>query len=131
MEALAKILDGITSTSLSTLPSISRTLDRTIFDKGIAWLEAAKQENFPPETLEVWYVEMNRLGWSDTTFRERVLNVLRAKTYGKVKFDDFVSAEEEPVYGRTVTRPLSEQFYFCEKCKANHRASEICPKEME
>ena len=41
--------------------------------------------------------------------------------------------DEKPKRKETkpVTRPLSEQLYFCDKCKVNHRADELCPKEIE
>jgi len=60
----------------------------------MAYLEAAKQENFSRETIDVWYNEMLRLGWSDDDYRRAVMSVLRAPTYGKVKFDDFLKTED-------------------------------------
>lgn len=60
----------------------------------MAWLEAAKRDTFSPETLEVWFCEMNRLGWTEDVFRERVLATVRSTTFGKVKFDDFIGAEK-------------------------------------
>ena len=74
------------------MPKISDS----VFLKGMQWLEAAKQETFSDETLKVWRVEMQRLGWTDAIFRDRITSVIRATTFGKVKFDDFVNAE--PLY---------------------------------
>lgn len=59
----------------------------------MAWLEAAKQETFSDETLKVWRIEMQRLGWTDGIFRERVSAVMRSTTFGKVKFEDFINSE--------------------------------------
>jgi len=60
----------------------------------MAYLEAAKQENFPKETLNVWFVEMRRRGWTNETFRQRIAAVLSSKTYGSIKFDDFLLSKE-------------------------------------
>lgn len=80
----------------NTQPYKARSLSRDLFDKGMAYLEAAKQENFPPETLGVWFDQMSRLGWSEQKFRERVLAVLQAPTFGRISFDMFLSAESVP-----------------------------------
>ncbi len=91
--------------------SVSNTISRLnsdVFTKGMAYLEAAKQETFSGETLRVWYNEMLRLGWSDDMFRERVFSVLRSTTFGKVKFDDFVNVEA--LYTKAdVDRTLNQQ----------------------
>jgi hypothetical protein len=71
-------------------------LTRATFNRGLAYLEAAKQENFAPETLNVWFDQMTRLCWTETRFRERVVAVLHAPTYGKISFDMFLSAEMIP-----------------------------------
>jgi len=60
----------------------------------MAYLEAAKQENFSPETLTVWYNEVLRLSWTEQEFRRAVMSALRNPTFGKVKFDDFLKNEE-------------------------------------
>lgn len=62
----------------------------------MAYLEAAKQENFSRETLSVWFDQMVRLGWTEARFRERVLAVLHAQTFGRISFDMFLSAEGVP-----------------------------------
>lgn len=79
----------------STPQSIQRfeSLTRDLFDKGMAYLEAAKQESFSRETLGVWFNEMTRLGWSAQKFRERVLSVLQSQTFGRISFDMFLTAE--------------------------------------
>jgi hypothetical protein len=58
----------------------------------MAYLEAAKQENFPPQTLGVWFDQMTRLNWTAQRFRDSVLSVLQMPTYGRVSFDMFISA---------------------------------------
>lgn len=72
----------------------SINLRRDIYDKGIAYLEAAKQENFSRETIEVWYNEFCRMGWTEEDFRRAVMSVLKNPTYGKIKFDDFLHSED-------------------------------------
>jgi len=71
-----------------------KELDRLIFDKGMAYLEAARQENFSKETLIVWFTEMRRRGWDNDSFRKRIFAVLTNKPYGATKFDEFINAEE-------------------------------------
>lgn len=66
---------------------------RAIFDRGMAYLEASKQEKFSRETLEVWWNEVQRLKWTREKFRERILAVLQMPTYGKISFDMFLNAE--------------------------------------
>jgi len=78
------------------LQKSSPKISDSVFLKGMQWLEAAKQETFSDETLKVWRVEMQRLGWTDAIFRDRITSVVRATTFGKVKFDDFMNAE--PLY---------------------------------
>ena len=36
-------------------------------------------------------------------------------------------AKVEKIKQAKTDKALSEQFYFCEKCKANHRADQTCP----
>lgn len=36
---------------------------------------------------------MNRLGWTDQIFREKMIATMRATTYGKIKFDDFTGSQ--------------------------------------
>jgi hypothetical protein len=71
-----------------------KELDRLVFDKGMAYLEAARQENFSKETLIVWFTEMRRRGWDNDSFRKRILSVLTNKPFGATKFDEFINAEE-------------------------------------
>jgi len=56
----------------------------------MAYLEAAKQENFSAETLGVWYSEMLWHGFDAARFRKSVFAVMSNQTFGKVKFEDFL-----------------------------------------
>jgi len=62
----------------------------------MAYLEAAKQDSFSPQTLGVWFDQMSHLKWTEGRFREKVLAVLRAPTYGRITFDMFLSIEPVP-----------------------------------
>lgn len=97
MQEIKELLQGVVTT-LSTRQSIqpsklSVSLPRQIFDKAMAYLEASKQENFSPETLETWYDQFCRAEWTPDILRDRVTAVLRSTTYGKVKIDDFFQTE--------------------------------------
>lgn len=110
----------------------ARPLTRDLFDKGMAYLEAAKQENFSPETLGVWFNEMARLQWTEQEFRKRVIAVLQSCTYGRIGFDMFLTAEALPV---RVSKPLDDsswksRIYRCVDCGGIHQASETCPSVM-
>jgi len=73
----------------------------------MAWLEAARQENFPIETLEVWYREFLRLGWTTERFRDAVLSVMKSKVFGKVTLSCFF--ENEQLYTSEEINRLVEQ----------------------
>lgn len=73
----------------------------------MAWLEAARQENFSPETLEVWYREFVRLGWTTERFRDAVLSVMKSKVFGKVTMSCFF--ENEQLYTSEEINRLVEQ----------------------
>lgn len=68
-------------------------MDRATFNRGIARIEAARQENYSKETLSVWFDEMVRRKWTVQYFEERYNAVLNSKTiYGGLKFNDFIDA---------------------------------------
>jgi hypothetical protein len=68
------------------------------------WLEAVRQEQFGADTLDVWYFEICRLGWTADEFRKAVVSVSRAKIYGKVTFDNFLNAEDLYTNSEVVSR---------------------------
>lgn len=64
------------------------------YAKVIATLEAAKNEQFAPETIRVWYEAFQQKGWTIDQVREAASNVMDTNTYGGVRFDHFVSAQK-------------------------------------
>jgi hypothetical protein len=62
----------------------------------MAYLEALRngQDDFSVDTLNSWYYEMIRLGWTDDVFRRAVISVSRAKIFGKITFDCFLNSED-------------------------------------
>lgn len=82
-------------------------LDRHYFDKGIAWLEALKQENFSAETLNVWWSEFQRLKWTKKRFAEAVTQVARNTSYGRVTFDMFLTKER--LYTREEAMAIADE----------------------
>ena len=64
-----------------------------MFDQAIARLEAAKREDFPKETLEIWFMIMTNRNWTNGFFNEKVRGVLDSKQYGGVKFDSFLEGK--------------------------------------
>lgn len=82
-------------------------LSHEYFLKAMAWLEAVRNENFPEETLEVWYREFVRLKWSREQFRDAVISVSRSKLYGKTSIDCFLFAER--FYTSEEVNQLTEQ----------------------
>lgn len=52
-----------------------------------AKLEAAKRENFPKETMRVWFIEFVRRGWTKKMVLERYNALLTTKIYGVEKLD--------------------------------------------
>lgn len=69
-----------------------KILNRGVFDVQIARLEAAKNDNYSPHTISVWYDEMIIRGWTDEIFITRVKAVLETKQFGSIRFDDFINA---------------------------------------
>src|SRR5690554_2845594 len=65
-----------------------------------AKLEAAKRDNFPKETMRIWFIEFLKRGWNKRMVIERYEALLGTKIYGteKIDFADWVNAV--PVYAQ-------------------------------
>jgi hypothetical protein len=65
-----------------------------------AKLEAAKREEFPKESLRVWFLEFIRRGWTKKMLLERYDALLSTKIFGiqKLEIADFINAV--PVYAQ-------------------------------
>ncbi len=62
-------------------------------------LQAAKRENFPPETMRQWFIEFIKRGWNKAMVQKRYDALLGTKIFGVDKLDiaDWVNAVS--VYG--------------------------------
>jgi hypothetical protein len=59
-----------------------------------ARLEAAKREEFPKETLRIWFMEFIRRGWTRKTVKERYEALISTKIFGiqKLEIADWINA---------------------------------------
>lgn len=68
-------------------------LNRKVFARNIAELEAAKQQNIAGNTLDVWYKTFAGMGWTNLKFKQRVLAVMgMAQVRTLITLDDFLHA---------------------------------------
>jgi len=74
-----------------------------------AKLEAAKRDNFPKETMRIWFIEFLKRGWNKRMVIERYEALLGTKIYGteKIDFADWVNAV--PVYAQDEVNLMVER----------------------
>ncbi|MGE5433058.1 MAG: hypothetical protein ACM3QX_18415 [Syntrophomonadaceae bacterium] len=70
--------------------------------QSMAKLEGLKRDQIPPITLELWYIEFLRLGWTAKKFEEQINKVAKGKKFGKIDLHDFM--EGEAFYSETEYR---------------------------
>lgn len=69
-------------------------MSRKVFDYYTARLEAAKRQNFPPETLNVWYSLFIRYGWDDRKMVQRYFALLEMEQVRRdITIDDWLHAK--------------------------------------
>lgn len=111
---------------------LDSNLDWNYYLEHIKILESAKRENFPPDTIKAWFIEMMRRHWDRNTFGKRFSAVMSATKYGTISFDVWVQAKE--VYSfdeitahanRIVNQRLRKAEQLLEK------GSELSPKDKK
>lgn len=107
------------------------TVDRDTFKKSIILLHATKNmsmKELSKETLNLWYKEMVRRGWSKEFFAERCRAVLDTKIFGQsLTFDNFLDAKA--MYSKE--EMLNGAMEILENRKRQMREAKISQEEIE
>lgn len=101
---------------------LNSNLDWDYYLKHIKFLEAAKRDEFPKETIESWFIEMMRRCWTRKTFDTQFSAVMSATKYGKISFDIWVKSKvmyTEAEINAQANRLLNERLAKAEKAIRN------------